>query len=722
MGTSSGYTIKPYSAPVLGLNYRIPGTLLKDIEMSDCRNVHLDRFNCIKKREGNATFGNNLPLDGIVLGIDQLYTTGGNNMLVAATSRNIYTYNTITKLWEAITRGEVICDCEQGWWSNNANVSCLEDATVFARGTKSAKIIIGSGFTTGLAAYYTFARGGPSSPSYSPSRSPSASPSPSLSPSPSGASASPSYSPSRSPSLSPSPSYSPSLSPSASPSPSAATTIDISDRTQFHVMIRSTVATEAGDLWLGVSESLDMGGTPVYFKVPALEANKWTIVATSVDKDGAAISFAALDKVESVGLYVNKDLGAMTVHVDDFRAHTKYTGDETNLWNMDIFDDKLILTNFADAIQEWDGSAIACIALPGSPPRARCLRKYKTYLVLGDVYDANHTPQRIQWCDTGDEENWSTGNAGYIDLMEGVDWITGMEILNDKLVIFKERSIYTAYLVNTEDIYQLDYKIQGVGASSGNCIINLGDEIIFMGWDNFYAFNGLSIEAVGDNVKDEIFNRINPANIYNCHAHIIEELDEIHFFAPIQTGEYPTEAFIYNYANRCWTRDTRSNITRCGYFTVQTTQTWDLLQGTWNDQGWKWDDRTILQAAPSNLIGDSSGYIYVWDYSKNSDNGVAFSSYVDTKDFVMDQWDIHKYWMRLDFIASGNSLDIYYSIDEGRSWTLIEAGHALTSAYDTHKLDFRVSSEKIRFRFRNDNIETFSLRMYVIYHTPGGRL
>jgi hypothetical protein len=722
MGTSSGFQVKPFSAPIMGLNYRIPGTLLKDQEMTDCRNVHLDRYNCIKKREGCIEFSDNIPLDGIILGIDQLYTTGGNNYLVAATDRNIYHYNPQTNLFEVITRGEVVCDCEEGWTPNSVNVGCAEDTTYFARGTKSNKISINADFGTGLAAYFSFPAGAPPSASYSPSISPSRSPSPSTSPSPSAPSNSPSYSASRSPSVSPSPSYSPSSSPSVSPSPSSATEIDISDRTQFHVLVRSTKATADGDLWLGVSESMNMGGTPVYFKVPALTANRWTIVATSLDKDGTAISFAALNKVVSVGLYVNTDLGAMDVYVDDFRANTKYTGDASMLWQMDIFDDKLLMTNYADNIQSWDGSALACVELAGSPSRCSCMRKYKTYFVLGNVYGVTHTPQRIQWSDTGDEEEWTDGNAGYLDLMEGVDWVTGMEILNDKFIVFKERSIYAGYLVETEDVYEFDLKIQGIGAPAGACIVNLGDEIIFMGWDNIYAFNGITVETIGDNVKDEIFNRINPTNIYNSHAHIVEELDEIHFFVPIATGDYPTEVFIFNYSKRCWTRDTRTNITRCGYYTVQATKTWDLLEGTWDDQGFKWDDRALLATAPSNLLGDSDGNIFEWDYSKNADNAVAFNAYVDTKDFVMDQWDIHKYWMRLDFVCSGNSVDLYYSIDEGTSWVLIEAAHSLTSAYDTHHVDFRVSSEKIRFRFRNESVETFSLRTYTIYLTSGGRL
>jgi len=655
MGTSKNYTVSPYIAPVKGLNYAIPGTLMKDTGMTDCRNVHIDRYNCVAKRSGYKTFGNNVPLDGIVLGMDQLYTTAGNNYLVAATSTNLYYYNTVTSMWENQTRGAAILDTGEAAWTASAEVTSTADATIFAIGSKSSKNVIGAAFTTGLASYKTF------------------------------------------------------------------TGVDASACTQFHVMVYSTVATSKGDLWLGVSETNDMGGTPVYFEVPALTAATWTNVTATVDKDDAAIAFGDLNAILSVGLYVNTDLGAMTVYVDDFRAVTKYAGTTSYPWFMDIMDDDLLLTNYIDDIQLWDTVGTAATALTTSPPKAKSMLKYKNYLVLGDVNDGTHYPQRIQWCDTGDKTEWSTGNAGYADLLEGVDWIVGLTILNDKLVVFKERSIYTGYLVDTTDIFAFDLKISGLGAPSPGGIINLGDEIIFFGWDNIYAFNGLTVEAIGDEVKDEIFNIVNPAKIYDCHSQIIEELDEIHFFFAAGDGDYGTVVFIYNYLKKAWTRDTRSNITKLGFFEVQTTRTWDTISGTWDAQNYKWDDRSLLASAPTNLLGDSSGNVFEWDYTINAENSVNIDGYVDTKDFVMDQWDIQKYWMRLDFVIAGDTIDIYYSIDEGDTWVSIKAGHTLTPLYATHKVDFRVSSEKIRFRFRNANAETFSLRMYTLYYTPGGR-
>lgn len=51
------------------------------------------------------------------------------------------------------TTETLLSDCETAWTAS-ANVTATADATIFKVGTKSAKIVIASGFTTGLAAYF----------------------------------------------------------------------------------------------------------------------------------------------------------------------------------------------------------------------------------------------------------------------------------------------------------------------------------------------------------------------------------------------------------------------------------------------------------------------------------------------------------------------------------------------------------------------------------------
>ena len=57
---------------------------------------------------------------------------------------------------------------------------------------------------------------------------------------------------------------------------------------------------------------------------------------------------------------------------------------------------------------------------------------YKGYLVLANIDDSGTPyPMRVQWCDTGNIENWSTGNSGSEDLVEEGEEIKGIGRLGE---------------------------------------------------------------------------------------------------------------------------------------------------------------------------------------------------------------------------------------------------------------------------------------------------
>jgi len=405
-------------------------------------------------------------------------------------------------------------------------------------------------------------------------------------------------------------------------------------------------------------------------------------------------------------------------------ARHLYAGDPNYLWYMETMSDLHILTNYLDPIQMYDNTN-PLVPLGGSPPRARFLKKFKDYLILGFTNDGTAYPQRVQWCDTGNPQSWTVGvtNAGFQDLVEGVDWIMGFAIIQDNIVILKERSIYTGYLTGNTDIFNFNIRVEGIGCAASATIQELGDEVIFLGWDGVYAFNGFTVTDVSADIRNELINTISPGLIGNSHAHLIEERDEYHLFVPSSTSSYPDQEFIYNYVKKAWTRGPALNITKAGFYTKQATSTWNTMVGTWDQQTARWDDRTFLDNAPTNLFGDSGGYIYENDYSLNNRNGVAIDAYFDSKDWILDNWDIQKYFCRLDLFARGDSVSVYYSLDEGRTWILLETKTLDTNNFLQYKFDFRISADKIRFRFRNPNLnESLYIRRYLLYFGPGGRL
>lgn len=99
------------------------------------------------------------------------------------------------------------------------------------------------------------------------------------------------------------------------------TLIDLSGYAAIGLFIKSSIAQAAGDLQIGVSETADMLGSPVYQDIPALEANKWTYV--SVDFTGIG---TARDAIVSVGLNVVVDNGACDIYIDTIGVGALFRG------------------------------------------------------------------------------------------------------------------------------------------------------------------------------------------------------------------------------------------------------------------------------------------------------------------------------------------------------------------------------------------------------------
>jgi len=285
---------------------------------------------------------------------------------------------------------------------------------------------------------------------------------------------------------------------------------DITSHNSIGFWIKASTNLAAGDLKVVVSESNHASGerTGTYTEVDitALTANTWTYVR-------AAKTLTNYNEVISVSLFAGATVAAGTlIYLDDIRAYTPYTGVYTtdgsgtvNFWSSDYVrkttetDPWWIATNGKDKIQVYKGGSKVVMEdlitdFPTAAPTllANNLVEFKTYLVLvATTEDGNYCPQRIRWSDTANPEDFLNGNASYQDL-SGADWIqTAVKFKGDYLVVFKERSIWMGYATGESDIFNFDQKVSGTGTSAGKTVEVLADEIIFLGWDDVYVFDGI---------------------------------------------------------------------------------------------------------------------------------------------------------------------------------------------------------------------------------------
>jgi len=429
--------------------------------------------------------------------------------------------------------------------------------------------------------------------------------------------------------------------------------------------------------------------------------------------------------------YWNDGSSAWT-DISGYLAAGLFSGTVDDRFSADVYPatDTYVITNYINNIKKWTGPGSNIADLGGTPPRAKYVRVYKDHLLLGFVYEsAADRPQRLRWSDAGNMEDFSNGSAGYHDFFEGIDFINGIFFINDYVVITRERSIYVGYPVTNTYVFQFDQRISGVGPMTGDLVLEKGNELLMVCWDDIYSFNGTEMNSLADGfIRKEFFDSANPSTILRSFSMDIEEVSEWHIFVPSTSADYPDLEWVYNYINKSWWKyDLSVPVTSMGFYVEQSLITIDSLVGTIDQQIWRLNDRSITGFNAINILGTSTGRICKVDFNVGEEFGVGVTSYVDTKDFFFIDEKGKRIRGKINgifFKASGSKCYVYYSTDHGNTYNILnEDGFDLTADLTLKTYQFRLNVEKVRFRIYKSAIgENFSLSSFGFDLQKGGRL
>ena len=387
-----------------------------------------------------------------------------------------------------------------------------------------------------------------------------------------------------------------------------------------------------------------------------------------------------------------------------------------------------VYTNGVDAIRKV-GITGDDADLGGTPPLARFVRAFGPYLVLGYITDGGTTYySRVQWCDTGDPETWTGGNAGSVDLLEDSADITGLGLFGNFLTVHKRESIYIGQLVTTSDVFRFDRKPTGVGTVAEATIANLpSGEQAFLALDGIHLFNGTTAPLISAPIQDELRETINPAAIHRSCGGYVEGLDEYWCAVPIGGSLTPNTIYKYNTITGKVYKDERPDMTTFSFYVNTTEDTWDSAVGIWDTETERWDSAAAQSLTKLIVFGDSAGLSTVKNLGAYADNGVAFASNFETKDFTAADFGVPDFdkimrWKGIEIWGTGTGVALDYSIDGGTTWVTVGTG-TLTSNigadYSPAEFYFDVVASRIRFRFSNDESNgTFSMTKYQIEATP----
>jgi hypothetical protein len=382
----------------------------------------------------------------------------------------------------------------------------------------------------------------------------------------------------------------------------------------------------------------------------------------------------------------------------------------------------LCITNGKDPIRKWTATGNTEV-LGGTPPVAKFIQEYKTYLVVANVGGGTDVAERVQWSDTAKPETWDSGNAGAVDLVEDGGGITGLNLFGDYLCVHKDSSISLGYLVSSTAVIQFTRKSTGAGTCANNSIVNLPTgEQIFLAKDGLRLFNGNSAPLIDAPVNDEIRRTLNKESMRRSYGILVKDKDEVWIGIPIGDYEVGSTIYKFNYVTRVLYKDYRPNATFMWRGASTAGLAWDDISASWDSYDFRWDDTAFGTDAEQINIGYVNGTSTKININVNQDNLVNYNSFWDSKDFEHAQGTISR-WKKIEFWAQGGSCDIDYSTDSGNTWYAMNGSpFTLTANMPSDSAPligyFDVVSSKIRFRFRNQNNEPFKLKQFIIEYTP----
>ena len=328
--------------------------------------------------------------------------------------------------------------------------------------------------------------------------------------------------------------------------------------------------------------------------------------------------------------------------------------------------DIFLLTNGKDDIMKWDGGGGNFVALGGlSGIQASLMIPFQNRLILANTIESGYrSPRRIRWSIVGDPETWSGTGSGFIELVDTVDWITGMVIGKGKLFIFKERSIWELIYVGGTKVFELAMRIDGIGTHAPESLVTLGEEILFFGTDNIYLYDGFDLEPLASQIYPYLYESgrkiVNSARLAKSPAVYIEELGEYWLVVPT-SGDNPDTIFKYDFDSKSWAMGYQQ-INAFGFYYAATEKTWSQLVGSWNAQTWIWVPKALPSGAPTTLIGTYDGYVYEDDRLTKSTKEMLF----ETKDWIFG------YAQRIVEVriqARGGPFNVSYSMNQGDTWS-----------------------------------------------------
>ena len=251
---------------------------------------------------------------------------------------------------------------------------------------------------------------------------------------------------------------------------------------------------------------------------------------------------------------------------------TDITG-QIRMWSLATFGEDLIANIYNGPIFQWDASsgigtrAVNLTSLAGATDVPTICRRIvvsaesRHLLALGcDPIDASGSQDTllIRWPDAETLTDWSPNTqntSGSLRLSTGSEIVTGLATKRDVLV-WTDVSLNSVSYTGPPFFFGTKLLASNTSIVGPNAAIQADDVVYWMGWDNFYLYDG-SVKVLPCTLRQHVFDNLNRVQALKCHVGINRSDSEVIWWYPTTTDEID-QYVVFNYGQNIWYHGTLS--------------------------------------------------------------------------------------------------------------------------------------------------------------------
>jgi hypothetical protein len=219
------------------------------------------------------------------------------------------------------------------------------------------------------------------------------------------------------------------------------------------------------------------------------------------------------------------------------------------IWSFDRLGTGVVLTpGNQTGLYFWAGNVATAPVLQtaGSAPTAI------NYVVVENrqiiVFGAAGVPNNIM--STNNIANWVPGPTvtAFNGTIPQAGRLLSSSYCKGQVVIFAENSVYKMTFVGSPTIWVIDEIMTSDGALGPKAVTSINDNVVWVGGNNFYIYNGSIAVAIPNNtLRQWFYSKLNSVTAFHSFIHKSTEYNEIWIFAPFNNAEEPNNYVIWNW-------------------------------------------------------------------------------------------------------------------------------------------------------------------------------